>query len=300
MAKGRAFNPLLRTYPDSERINAVSEGAEVLYVRLIAQADDVGRYSADPKWVVTRLFTQRMFNSEIDVAEVERRINELVGAGLIDLYEVNGKRYLQMVDVFRTHRNDVRPQVSWPDPIATNVNESLTARERDVDDTVTTRQRDVTLEAVADAVTDSVTDLATDPEPAAVGSERPQAEKQPRVPASPAVLEFPCRGAEATWLFTEEFLLQLEESFPGIDVLAECKKARGYVVANIEKRKTHTGMRKFLWSWLNREANNPRGGGNGQRSFIEGGTRPRKGGGGNRSATNAVARGQRFVPTDRD
>ena len=59
MAKEQSWYPLLKSYPFSEKINAVSLGAEVLFVRLIAQADDYGNYWGDPRMILATLFPHR-------------------------------------------------------------------------------------------------------------------------------------------------------------------------------------------------------------------------------------------------
>ncbi len=49
-----------------------------------------------------------------------------------------------------------------------------------------------------------------------------------------------------------------QESYPGIDVMAELHKARAWLVTNPSHRKTLKGMPKFLNSWLARSQNGAR------------------------------------------
>ena len=102
----RYFNPLLKSYPDSEKINSVSEGAEVLFVRLLAKSDDNDRFWGDATWILPKLFTSRMLAGTVRESEVEKRLVELEKVGLIERYEVNGKSYLQLVNCFKTFRSD--------------------------------------------------------------------------------------------------------------------------------------------------------------------------------------------------
>ena len=92
MAQRKSYNPLLKSYPDSEKINRVSEGAEVLYVRLLAASDDDHHYYADAGRVLAKLFTERMLAGVVTEEMVDDRISELVRGDLIRLYEVVGKR----------------------------------------------------------------------------------------------------------------------------------------------------------------------------------------------------------------
>lgn len=78
------------------------------------------------------------------------------------------------------------------------------------------------------------------PEPAADGRSGP-----------PPLLVFPTVGkGPKEWNLTEAKLAEYQESFPGADVLAECRKARQWCVDNPTKRKTARGLPAFLTRWL--------------------------------------------------
>jgi hypothetical protein len=115
-SKRESYNPLLKSYPDSEKINAVSEGAEVLYVRLIAASDDAGRYWAEPKMVLAKLFTHRALSKTVTAKAVEGRLAELEKIGLIAFYTSGGRRFLQMIKVFKRLRTDIALNLFCPDP----------------------------------------------------------------------------------------------------------------------------------------------------------------------------------------
>lgn len=55
-----------------------------------------------------------------------------------------------------------------------------------------------------------------------------------------------------TWALTPELLAAWEDTYPGIDVLAEGRRARAWLDANPTRRKTRRGMKRFLVNWLNR------------------------------------------------
>lgn len=118
MARNGSYNPLLKSYPDSDRVNAVSEGAEVLYCRLIAASDDAGRYYGDANWVLSKLFTARSIAGTVTAEDMESRLRELERAevGLIRRYRVSGMTYLEMPNVYKTLRTDVKRDVRFPDP----------------------------------------------------------------------------------------------------------------------------------------------------------------------------------------
>lgn len=90
--------------------------------------------------------------------------------------------------------------------------------------------------------------------------------KPPMTPAAdPAQVlfpEYPCvagrRSGATTWLLTEAQITEWESTFPAVDVPAECRRAHGWVKANIERRKTANGMLDFLFRWLSGEQNGGR------------------------------------------
>ena len=79
--KREPWNPLLKSYPDSEKINAISIGAETLYTRLIAQCDDHAHYYGDARWVLPKLFTARMIARQVTEADVSNWLGELEHVG---------------------------------------------------------------------------------------------------------------------------------------------------------------------------------------------------------------------------
>ena len=82
---------------DDYRLNNVSVEAELLYIKMIPHLDREGRLQADPKLINKKFYALRDFTAE----EVELWLNDLAnqkknGKGLIELYEVEGHKYLWM------------------------------------------------------------------------------------------------------------------------------------------------------------------------------------------------------------
>jgi hypothetical protein len=84
------------------------------------------------------------------------------------------------------------------------------------------------------------------PEPAPPDSGPP-----PNPPPEPPVMEFPVNGTgPRLWPLSASKANEYRESFPGIDVEAELRKARQWALDNPTKRKTARGMAAFLGRWL--------------------------------------------------
>lgn len=79
-------------------------------------------------------------------------------------------------------------------------------------------------------------------------------DEQPREPATddPAVLEFPTNGKPRAWVLRQSRVDELRELYPGVDVIGECRKALAWCQAAGNRRKTSSGMPRFLVNWLNR------------------------------------------------
>ncbi len=101
-------------------------------------------------------------------------------------------------------------------------------------------------------VTTQVEQPPEEPEPKATARD---SKRQP--PALPPVMVFPCRGKQDKWALQAVQLERWREQYPGIDILAECRKALAWVEASPSRRKSASGMQRYLVSWLNRVADRP-------------------------------------------
>ncbi len=83
-----------------------------------------------------------------------------------------------------------------------------------------------------------------------------------RAAAEPAILDFPVVGKKDgnLWSLTAHKVQELSAAFPGLDVLAESRKALAWCNANPSRRKTVRGMAAFLYRWMERAQNGSRGG----------------------------------------
>lgn len=100
-----------RTLYQSEKLNAVSEGAEVLYRRLLEVCDDGGNYYGEPGLVLGYAFAHRLAAGTVDIAEMSRRLTELATVGLVVIY--NGGKLLHIVNHFSRMRTDVAPDIRF-------------------------------------------------------------------------------------------------------------------------------------------------------------------------------------------
>jgi uncharacterized phage protein (TIGR02220 family) len=112
--KREPWNPLLKSYPESEKINAVSIGAETMYTRLIAKADDRGNYYGDSALILAYLFGHRFAAGTVSGTDTARWRDELETVGLVTRYEAGTQTYLHVVNPHRRLRKDVKPDEQFP------------------------------------------------------------------------------------------------------------------------------------------------------------------------------------------
>jgi hypothetical protein len=80
--------------------------------------------------------------------------------------------------------------------------------------------------------------------------DEPAAPASPPSPGERVLLTFPTAGKIKTWDLIAAKVAELQECFPSLDVLAEARKALGWINAN--RPKTAKGMTRFLFSWMAR------------------------------------------------
>lgn len=97
----------------SERVNSLSWEAEVFYRRLMSVVDDFGRFTAHPSLLRAALYPLKL--DTVRDANMERLLADVEQASLVRVYEVAGKRYLEMTDF----RQQVRAKESkYPHPVS--------------------------------------------------------------------------------------------------------------------------------------------------------------------------------------
>ena len=96
----------------SERIEELDAPAEVFYRRLMSKVDDHGLYDARPSILRSSLYPLRV--DRVREADITRWMAACQKAGVIALYQHDGKPYLQMVDT----RWQARSEPKYPLPAA--------------------------------------------------------------------------------------------------------------------------------------------------------------------------------------
>ena len=83
-------------FVDSDRVSGLDSWfTECFFHRLLLVADDYGFYDARPAYLRAQLFSTKL--DKVREADVSRALLECERAGLVRLYEVDSKRYLEIL-----------------------------------------------------------------------------------------------------------------------------------------------------------------------------------------------------------
>lgn len=99
----------------SERVDRLTPQGELFYRRLMSVVDDFGRFDGRPQMLRVSCFPLRV--DRVREADISRWLDELQTAGLIALYAVNGKPYLEMHDFRQQVRAKESRYPAKPEPI---------------------------------------------------------------------------------------------------------------------------------------------------------------------------------------
>lgn len=98
----------------SDSIDGLSWFEEVLFYRLIVNCDDYGRFDGRPAIIKNRLFPLK---ESLTARAVSEAINRLASAGMVALYEFEGKPYLYL-PTWNCHQSVRAKRSKYPSPDA--------------------------------------------------------------------------------------------------------------------------------------------------------------------------------------
>lgn len=104
----------------SDSIDQLTPFEETVFVRLIVNCDDFGRFDARPKILSSKLFPLK----EISVEEMRNALSALVNANLVAVYEVDGKPYLHL-NSWEKHQQTRATKSKYPAPDDITCNQAI-------------------------------------------------------------------------------------------------------------------------------------------------------------------------------
>lgn len=223
MSRSRNLKP---AFFKNEDLAEVKFQYRLLFQGLWCLADREGRLENRPKRIKAELFPYDNVDIEIGLSELEKH-------GFVTLYDVGGSKYIE-VNNFRKHQNPhcKESASTIPAPCAHHASRALTLN----------------------------------PLPSSLVATEQHCPESATPPAGPqqvdeVLLTFPVNGTNGTaWDFRQSLCDELKAAFPALDVLQQVRSALAWVKANPSRKKTPTGMRRFITGWLTKAQNRGDGG----------------------------------------
>ncbi len=208
----------------SNEVNSLNWFEEVLFYRLIVNVDDYGVYPADPLIVMHTLFPRKENVSRRAVAEALRHLEELQ---LIRRYSVaDCGVYLKLLTWEKHQRlRNSRPKYPGPEK-AENPGPTASA--------------ELTASAAA---------------PAETSGEKPEKETAPDDPAEAETIILLPLNDGSEFRVSRRKADEFHKLYPAVDIDQELRNMRGWCVSNETKRKTRSGILRFVNGWLSRVQN---------------------------------------------
>jgi hypothetical protein len=104
----------------SDKVDTLNSDEEVFYRRLMSIVDDFGRSEADPRLLRAACFPLRV--ERISTESINKWLSACQHAGLVTVYTVSGKTYLQFENLGKPRSEKSK----YPGPLNTQMNTSVT------------------------------------------------------------------------------------------------------------------------------------------------------------------------------
>ena len=237
MARIRTYKPEFWT---SEQVVECSPIARLLFLGMLTFCDDAGIHPASLKRLKMEVFPADEFSDD----DIAKMVDELLSAGLIKQYVVEGKRFWIVTGWH--HQKIDKPTYKHPSPKkATKFDEPSTNGSRMVDE-ASPPEGEWTCKGKGKQ--EHPSDVC--------GEQAQEPDSPPANPGTPSEFSFPVTGkGPKSWNLPAWKLADYQRAYPDLDVPREMNQARQWILANPKRKKTSGGMLAFLTGWLNRAQN---------------------------------------------
>lgn len=206
----------------NEQIDGLTAFEETVFYRLIVICDDYGRFDGRISVLKGRMFPLKDEKLKIDI--LEKAMQSLVKTGLVKFYKVEGKQYLYLTGWERNQQRRAKFS-KFPSPEDADPEEIPTS------------------EIIGNHLPSNDGKCGEEPTPDI---------KPSQAQAEPAVIDLPLNDGTLHSV-TESDIRKYMELYPAVDVMQELRSMLGWLDSNPAKRKTRSGVRRFINSWLSRE-----------------------------------------------
>lgn len=227
----------------SDSIDRLSWFEEAFFYRLIVNCDDFGRMDARIPILRARLFPLKTITDK----QIDAALKSLRTAGIVYLYEVDGKPFLQL-RTWDKHQTVRAKKSKYPAPDSDMKASEIICKQMQADDCKCSR---------------NPIQSESNPNP----NTNPNISAESETVSAP-VFALPLNdGTE--YPISEKQISEWENLYPAVDIMQDLRSMKGWLDANPTKRKTKRGILRFVAGWLSRTQDR---GGNKREGRDSGGT----------------------------
>lgn len=216
----------------SEEIDSLSWFEEVLFYRLIVICDDFGRYDGRSKIIKGSCFPLK----NVTEKDIDKALGKLSAVGLVRVYETQGRPYLQLV-TWADHqriRNQKSKYPEFTDDCILLTFDSNGQKMKALDNKCVRNP----IQSESKTESESNSNICSELQAAA---EPPVITLLLNTGVEYSIMQADVNG----WM----------ELYPAVDIIQELRAMKGWCEANPKKRKTASGIKRFVNSWLAKEQN---------------------------------------------
>lgn len=245
MAGGRI---LKKSICQSEEIDQLSWFEEVLFYRLIVNCDDFGLFDGRTKILKSTLFPLK---ENITLKQIESAIMRLATVGLVRVYEVQGRPFLQL-PTWSLHQRVRNSRHIYPTPEEMGDSGNPPQLAANCGGLPPKSESESKYKSESEPESEHESYVCTELQNSTV----PPADE--KIEKAPAVVPALILNDGTEWIPDQSDVDGWEKVYPAVDICAEFGRMREWCKSNPKRRKTARGIRRFVTNWLDGEQNRPR------------------------------------------
>ena len=204
---------------DSEKLAALSDFEFRLWGGLITQADDAGRGDARPAYIKGHVFP---FRERVTTKDINAALHALAAVSCVTLYTVGGRPYYSFPSWAKHQRiRDCKPKYPGPE------------------------NADSPQPAADCGLNPIQSESNPNPNPKYIGTE-------PQAASMPPMIFLPLNDG-TDYPVSQEQCHEWAGLYPAVDVIQQLRQMRAWLIANPRKKKTKSGINRFIVTWLSKE-----------------------------------------------
>ena len=216
----------------SDTINSLSWFEEAFFYRLVVNCDDYGRLDARPAILKSKLFPLK---ERISIKDIESALGKLADAGCVRLYECDSKPYLYL-PTWEVHQRIRNHKSKYPEPNSDNL---LSIDSKSLASVAVIQSNPIQSESESESESESMPGAKVAPD---------------RKPELELIL-----NDKSMYPIYSEDISEWSELYPSVDVMQQLRNMKGWLDANHTRRKTKSGIPRFINNWLSKQQNSGNG-----------------------------------------